>query len=70
MAIEKDELASSMKQRDWVAVMALQGILSNADYVKGSDLRRDVSVAAKKAYDLADAMIELSESGQRPKAKT
>ncbi len=49
--------------------MALQGILANADYVKGPDLRRDVSVAAKKAYELADAMIEFSETGQRPKAK-
>jgi hypothetical protein len=70
MAIQKDELATSINQRDWVAVMALQGMLANADYIKGSDLRRDVSVAAKKAYDMADAMIELSESGQRPKAKT
>jgi hypothetical protein len=59
-----------MNQRDWVAVMALQGILANADYVKGSDLRRDVSVAARKAYDIADAMIVLSEAEQRPKAKT
>jgi hypothetical protein len=69
MAIQKNELASSLNQRDWVAVMALQGILANADYVKGPDLRRDVSVAAKKAYELADAMIEFSETGQRPKAK-
>ncbi len=70
MAIQKEELASSLNQRDWVAVMAVQGILANADYVKGPDLRRDVSVAAKKAYDLADAMIELSETGRRSKAKT
>jgi hypothetical protein len=27
-----------MNQRDWVAVMALQGILANSDYVKGADL--------------------------------
>jgi hypothetical protein len=70
MAIQKDELATSMNQRDWVAVMVLQGMLANPDYIKGSDLRRDVSVAARKAYDLADAMIELSETGQRTKAKT
>jgi hypothetical protein len=70
VAIQKDELFTSIEQRDWVAVMALQGILANADYIKGSDLRRDPSVAAKKAYELADAMIELSATGQRPKAKT
>jgi hypothetical protein len=70
MAIQKKDLAGSMNQRDWTAVMALRGILANADYVKGSDLRRDVSVAARKAYDIADAMIVLSEAEQRPKAKT
>ena len=70
MAIRSSDPASSMNQRDWVAVMALQGILANADYIKGSDLRRDVSVAARKAYDLADAMIALSEAEQKAKAKT
>jgi hypothetical protein len=70
MAIRSTELASSMNQRDWVAVMALQGILANADYVKGSDLRRDVSVAARKAYDIADAMIALSEAENKAKAKS
>ena len=69
MAIKRNELASSMNQRDWVALMALQGILANADYVKGPDLRRDVNVAAKKAHDLADAMIALSEGDQKAKAK-
>jgi hypothetical protein len=69
MPIRRTDPASAMSQRDWVAVMALQGILANSDYVKGADLRRDSSVAAKKAYDLADAMIALSEAEQKPKAK-
>jgi hypothetical protein len=70
MAIRASEPASSMTQRDFVALMALQGILANADYIKGSDLRRDSSVAARKAYDIADAMIALSDAGQKAKAKT
>ncbi|HEY3391722.1 MAG TPA: hypothetical protein VGK58_03375 [Lacipirellulaceae bacterium] len=70
MAIQKNELASSMTQRDFVALMALQGMLANADYMKGSDLRRDLSVAARKAYDMADAMIALSEAEQKTKSKS
>jgi hypothetical protein len=69
MAIRSTEPASSMNQRDFVALMALQGMLANADYMKGSDLRRDLGAAARKAYDMADVMIALSEAEQRPKAK-
>jgi hypothetical protein len=65
MPIRKNEPYTALNQRDWVAVMALQGILANSDYVKGSDLRRDVTVAARKAYDLADAMITVSEIGEK-----
>jgi hypothetical protein len=70
MAIRSNESASSMTQRDFVALMTLQGMLANPDYMKGSDLRRDLSVAARKAYDMADAMISLSEADQKSKAKT
>jgi hypothetical protein len=41
MPIRNSEPASSMNQRDREAVMALQGVLANAEYVKGSALRRD-----------------------------
>ena len=67
MPIRRNEPHSNLNQRDWVAVLALQGILANSDYVKGSDLRRDVTVAARKAYELADAMIAASEVGEKAK---
>jgi hypothetical protein len=65
MPIRKNEPLTALNQRDWVAVMALQGILANSDYIKGSDLRRDVTVAARKAYELADAMITVSETSDK-----
>jgi hypothetical protein len=63
MAIQVNKPASEMLQRDFVAVMILQGLLSNSDYVTGADLRRDKIVAPKKAYELADVLIAESHTG-------
>jgi hypothetical protein len=64
MAIQVNKLASEMLQRDFVALMILQGLLSNSDYVTGADLRRDKVVAPRKAYELADVLIaESQQSG-------
>jgi hypothetical protein len=57
MAIQENKLASELLQRDFAAIMILQGLLANSDYIKGADLRRDKIVAPKKAYELADALI-------------
>jgi hypothetical protein len=63
MAIQVNKPASEMLQCDFVAVMLLQGLLANSDYVTGADLRRDKIVAPKKAYELADVLIAESHMG-------
>jgi hypothetical protein len=63
MAIQVNKPVSEMPQRDFVAVMLLQGLLANSDYVTGADLRRDKIVAPKKAYELADVLIAESQMG-------
>ena len=52
----------SITNRDWLAAMAMQGLLANAECVKPADLRRSVNVIAERAYEVADAMLTLSKA--------
>ena len=50
----------SITNRDWLAAVAMQGLLANPECVKPADLRRSVNVIAERAYEVADAMLALS----------
>ena len=53
------EMVSGMTLRDYFAAAALQGYCSNRDFGSMSDKTR----LAKRAYELADAMIEARKGG-------
>jgi hypothetical protein len=52
--VGKDGEIHSLPLRDWLAAMAMQGLLANPDT---SGVRASMNVIAKAAYEAADAMI-------------
>ncbi len=53
----KDGEIHSVSMRDWLAAMAMQGLLANPDT---SGVRATMNTVAAAAYEAADAMVEAS----------
>ena len=51
----------SLSKREWFAGLAMQGLLANKDFylfIAGGELNMNLSVVARNALELADALLE------------